>query len=70
MAKVLAPEQGAELHRQLDEMLDRLPRELKDADKAEQQIFEGIRRLRDASLKALKKSAKLDEKSAKSDDEG
>lgn len=61
MGAVLTPEQRAELHRQLDEMLDRLPRELKDADKAEQQIFEGIRRLRDASLAALKKSAKSDE---------
>lgn len=61
MGKVLTPEQRAELHRQLDEMLDRLPRELKDADKAEQEIFEGIRRLREASLEALKKSAKSDD---------
>ncbi|MGQ9604900.1 MAG: hypothetical protein ACUVTW_01765 [Thermogutta sp.] len=61
MAKVLTAGQRAELHRQLDEFLDRLPRELKGADKVEQQIYEGLRRLRDAGLEAWKKSANSDD---------
>ncbi|MGQ9821541.1 MAG: hypothetical protein ACUVQK_06755 [Thermogutta sp.] len=61
MAKVLTAGQRAELHRQLDEILDPLPRELKGADKVEQQIYEGLRRLRDAGLEVWKKSANSDD---------
>lgn len=56
MATVLTTEQREHLHRRLDEILDRLPAELKDLEEAEQQIEEGLRRLGEATMQAWAES--------------
>jgi len=54
---VLTAEQREQLHRRLDEILDRLPPELKDLEQAEERIEQGLRGLGEASMQAWAESA-------------
>lgn len=52
MAKVLTAEQREQLHGRLDEMLNRLPPNLRNFEDAEQVIAEGLRGLGSEGLQA------------------
>lgn len=60
MAKVLTAEQREQLHRRLDEMLNRLPPNLRNFEDAEQVIAEGLRGIGNASLQVWTDSSGKD----------
>lgn len=52
MASILNAGEREQLHRQLDEMLDRLPAKLEDLEGADRQLHAGLRELAIASMQA------------------
>lgn len=57
MASKLTAKQREQLHRRLDELLDRLSPRLANLEEAEEQIKEGLRSLRQAAMEAWAESA-------------
>jgi hypothetical protein len=52
MASILSAEEREQLHRQFDEVLDRLPAKLEDLEGAERRLHAGLRGLANASMQA------------------
>ena len=57
MASILSAERREQLHRQFDEVLDRLPAKLERLDEAEQQLQAGMRQLGTASMQTWAEAA-------------